>query len=175
MKTNIVSLFILIAAFGINSQNVIRIQENKIGEFPLLQLEVTNSILQNGLKVFVETEIEIEAEEKPFTVNNAYRLDIKKTGKKIEVKITLICLSKDFSQLCIGYFQIQEHLFFINKDSYKKLFKKTKRMKIFNFYETILIQPNGRIIKSLPGRAPTFYFYELTKNGFIFKEKTILN
>jgi hypothetical protein len=171
MKTNIVSVFILITTFGISSQNVIRIQENIIGEFSLYQVYLTDSILQNGLsREFTEKKIK-----EPYTVNNVYLIDIKRTGKKNEVKITPVLLYKDFSQSCIGYFQIQKYLLFIQKGSYKKLFKKTRKIKRFNFYETVLVETNGITIKSPKGRAPTFYIYELTKNSFEFKEKIILN
>jgi hypothetical protein len=171
MKTNIVSVFILIATFGISSQNVIRIQENKIGEFSLFQVYLTDSTLLNGLsRAFAEKQIE-----KPYIiVNNAYLLDMQKTSKKIEVKITPAFISKDFSQLCIGYFQIQEYLVFINNGSYNKLFKKTRKTKRFNFYESELVT-NGLRIKSPKGSAPIFYIYELTKNSFEFKEKIVLN
>jgi len=175
MKKNTIALFLfLLIVCPINSQDreKIKIGEEKIGEFSLPELLLKDSTFVKNLnKIFIENQIE----NPPFTTNNIFLLDMKKIKDTVRLKIEPIFLYEDFSLSCFGYFLIQEKLLFLKNKSYKRKIKKTNNIKSFDFFQTVLIKPNGDKTPFPIRQEPTFYIFELTKEKIEFKERVILN
>lgn len=173
MRRNIIVLnLLLMITSTISSQDRIKIGEEKAGEFSLPELQLTDSTLINGLNyIFSGNPID----SLPFISNGIFLVNIEKQKRHLKLKIETAYLGEDFSQSCIGYFSIRDKILFFRKNGCQKKIKITDNIKMFDFYETVLIEPSGDKRPLFVKREPTFYIFELTKKNVFLKEQFSFN